>query len=69
MTCILYPSPDGYYVIRILERTVEPAVLTAADLTPQELGGKFDLGALLLAPYAEQAGVTRQSRGWASGIR
>ncbi len=59
---IVYPSQDGFYVIRILERTVEPALLTAADLGPQQLVGKFDLGALLLAPYAEQAGVTVNPR-------
>jgi len=59
---ILYPISNGYYVVRVLERTVEPAVLTAADLTPQQLGGKFDLGALILAPYAEQAGVTVNPR-------
>ena len=59
---ILYPSPDGYYVVRILERTVEPAVLTAAALQPQTLRGQFDLGALLLAPYAEAAGVTVNPR-------
>ncbi len=59
---IVYPSRDGFYVIRILERTVEPGRLTAADLTAQELVGKFDLGALLLAPYAEQAGVTVNPR-------
>ncbi len=59
---IVYPSQDGLYVIRILERTVEPAVLTAADLAPQQLLGKFDLGALLLAPYANQAGVSVNPR-------
>jgi hypothetical protein len=59
---ILYPISTGYYVVRILERTVEPAVLTADDLTPQQLGGKFDLGALMLAPYAEQVGVTVNPR-------
>jgi hypothetical protein len=59
---ILYPISNGYYVVRVLERTVEPAVLTADDLTPQQLGGKFDLGALMLAPYAEQVGVTVNPR-------
>jgi hypothetical protein len=59
---LLYPGPDGYFVIRIKSRSVEPAVLTAADLTPQELGGKFDLGALLLGPYAEAAGITVNPR-------
>jgi len=54
---ILYPSQSGYYVVRILDRTVEPGVLTAADLQPQDLGGQFDLGALLLQPYAESAGI------------
>ena len=38
------------------------AVLTAADLTPQDLGGKFDLGALLLGPYAEAAGISVNPR-------
>ena len=37
-------------------------MLTAADLTPQQLGGKFDLGALMLAPYAQQEGVTVNPR-------
>ena len=59
---ILYPGTNGYYVVRILDRTVAPAVLTAADLTPQELSGKFDLGSLLLVPYAESAGVTVNPR-------
>jgi hypothetical protein len=59
---ILYPISKGYYVVRVLERTVEPAVLTPDDLTAQQLGGKFDLGALMLAPYAEQAGVTVNPR-------
>jgi hypothetical protein len=51
---ILYPISNGYYVVRILDRTVEPAVLTPDDLTSQQLAGQFDLGALMLAPYAEQ---------------
>jgi len=59
---LLYPGPDGYFVIRIKSRSVEPAVLTAADLTPQDLGGKFDLGALLLGPYAEAAGISVNPR-------
>ena len=59
---ILYPNPDGYYVVRIRDRTVEDGVLTAADLTPQDLGGKFDLGALLLQPFAEQVGVSVNPR-------
>ncbi len=59
---IVYPSQDGFYVIRILDRTVQPALLTAADLAPQQLVGKFDLGALLLAPYADKAGVTVNPR-------
>jgi hypothetical protein len=37
-------------------------VLTAADLKPQGLGGKFDLGALLLGPYAEAAGISVNPR-------
>ena len=59
---ILYPNADGYYVVRIRDRSVEDGVLTAADLTPQDLGGKFDLGALLLQPFAEQVGVTVNPR-------
>ena len=59
---ILYPNADGYYVVRILDRSVEEGVLTAADLTPQDLGGKFDLGALLLQPFAEQLGVSVNPR-------
>ena len=59
---ILYPISGGYYVVRILDRTEEPATLTADDLTPQQLGGKFDLGALMLVPYAQQAGVTVNPR-------
>ena len=60
---LLYPGgPDGYFVIRIKSRSVEPAVLTAADLKPQDLGGKFDLGALLLGPYAEAAGISVNPR-------
>jgi hypothetical protein len=59
---ILYPISNGYYVVRILDRTVEPAVLTPDDLTSQQLAGQFDLGALMLAPYAEQEGVTVNPR-------
>jgi hypothetical protein len=59
---ILYPISNGYYVVRILDRTVEPAVLTPNDLTSQKLAGQFDLGALMLAPYAEQQGVTVNPR-------
>jgi hypothetical protein len=60
---ILYPSQDGYLVLRVLDRSEEPALLTAADLQQQQqISGAFDLGALLLAPYAEQAGVTVNPR-------
>ena len=59
---ILYPNANGYYVVRIRDRSVEDAVLTAADLSPQDLGGKFDLGALLLQPFAEQVGVSVNPR-------
>ncbi len=59
---ILYPISSGYYVVRILERTVEPAVLTPDDLTSQKIAGQFDLGALMLVPYAEQEGVTVNPR-------
>jgi len=63
---ILYPSPDGYLVLRILGRSVEPARLTAAALKAQPISGAFDLGALLLVPYAQQAGVSVNPRlgGW-----
>ena len=55
---ILYAYADGYFVVRILDRTVQPAVLTAADLqSQQQLGAQFDLAALLLEPYAQSAGV------------
>ena len=37
-------------------------MLTSAELSAQELGGKFDLGALLLAPYAQAAGVSVNPR-------
>ena len=66
---ILYPSSDGYYVVRILDRSVEPAILTAADLTPQDLGGKFDLGALLLRALRASSRVSPSTPDWASGIR
>lgn len=59
---LLYPSQNGYFVVRVLDRVEEPAVLTPADLSQQELAGKFDLGALLLAPYAEAAGVSVNPR-------
>lgn len=59
---ILYPSQDGYLVLRVLDRSEEPALLTAADLQQQQISGAFDLGALLLAPYAQQAGVTVNPR-------
>jgi hypothetical protein len=61
-------APTGVFnaqpgdVVRILDRTVEPAVLTPDDLTSQQLAGQFDLGALMLAPYAEQEGVTVNPR-------
>ena len=59
---ILYPSQDGYLVLRVLDRSEEPALLTAADLQQQQISGAFDLGALLLAPYAQQSGVTVNPR-------
>ena len=59
---ILYPSQDGYLVLRVLDRSEEPALLTAADLQQQQISGAFDLGALLLAPYAQQVGVTVNPR-------
>ncbi len=59
---ILYPNKNGYFVVRVLERTTEPAVLTTADLSAQQLDGQFDLGSLILQPYAQQAGVTVNPR-------
>ncbi len=59
---ILYPNANGYYVVRVLDRSVEDAVLTPAVLNPQDLGGKFDLGALLLQPFAEKVGVSVNPR-------
>ncbi len=59
---ILYPSQDSYLVLRVLDRAQRPAKLTAADLQQQQISGAFDLGALLLKPYAEQAGVTVNPR-------
>ncbi len=59
---ILYPSQGSYLVLRVLDRAEQPALLTAADLQQQQITGAFDLGALLLAPYAERAGVTVNPR-------
>ena len=59
---ILYPSQNGYFVVRVTERTEEEALLTPTELSAQELGGKFDLGALILAPYAQSAGVSVNPR-------
>ena len=59
---ILYPTQDSYLVLRVLDRAEKPALLTAAELQQQQISGAFDLGALLLAPYAQQAGVTVNPR-------
>lgn len=59
---ILYPSQDSYLVLRVLDRAEKPALLTAAELQQQQISGAFDLGALLLAPYEQQAGVTVNPR-------
>jgi len=56
---ILYPNPDGYYVLRILRRSVQPGVLTVDDLSAQKIGGQFDLGALCRRP-----GTGRAWRAW-----
>jgi hypothetical protein len=60
---IVYPNQNGYFVVRILDRTQEPAVLTAADVqASQSFADLFDLGALLLVPYAQTAGVSVNPR-------
>lgn len=70
---ILAPAADGgVAVLRITSRQEQPARLTANDLAAasqgagggpsQQLSAIFDLGALLLAPTAEQVGVTVNPR-------
>lgn len=54
---LVYPSPEGYYVLRILDRTVEEATLTADDVLSQPIRTADSLGALLLVPYARELGV------------
>lgn len=59
---VLYPSATDYLVLRVLQRTEEPTRLTAADLRTQPVSQVFELGALLLTPTGEQAGVTVNPR-------
>ena len=54
---LVYPSPEGYYVLRILDRTVEEAALTADYVLSQPIRTAESLGALLLVPYARALGV------------
>ncbi len=54
---IVYPNSDGYLVLRILDRTVEDATLTADAILSQQVQTAANLGALLLVPAAEQQGV------------
>ncbi|MET0967365.1 MAG: SurA N-terminal domain-containing protein [Nakamurella sp.] len=60
---ILFPSSDGYYVLRIVDRTEEPAVLTISALTAQQdISGVLDLGSLVLQPVAGSTGVSVNPR-------
>ena len=59
---VIFPSQNGYAVLRIIERTEQPGVLTAASVTSQQPTTIRDLGALLLAGYAQQAGVNVNPR-------
>ncbi|MET0966241.1 MAG: SurA N-terminal domain-containing protein [Nakamurella sp.] len=55
---ILYPYSDGYYVLRIVDRVEEPAVLTVNDLaSQQDIAGLLDLGSLVLQPVGSATGV------------
>lgn len=54
---IIYPNADGFLVLRILDRTVEEAALTADQILGQQVRSGANLAALLLVPYAEQQGV------------
>ena len=50
-------------MLRILDRVRRARrAHSRRPVAPQQIGGQFDLGALLLAPYAEQAGVTVNPR-------
>lgn len=60
---IIFPSQAGYLVLRITDRTVAPARLTAELLAgQQDPTAVLDLQALLLAPYAEREGVSVSPR-------
>jgi hypothetical protein len=60
---ILYPYSGGYYVLRIVDRVEEPAVLTLNDLaSQQDLTGLLDLGSLVLQPVGSATGVTVNPR-------
>jgi len=60
---IIFPYSDGYYVLRIVERVEEPAVLTVNNLaTQQDIGAVLDLGSLVLQPVGTATGVTVNPR-------
>jgi len=60
---ILFPYPDGYYVLRILDRVEEPAVVTINDLaSQQDIEGLLDLGSLVLQPVGDTTGVSVNPR-------
>ena len=66
---ILFPSSDGYYVLRIVDRTEEPAVLTVSDLSSQQdISAVLDLGSLALQPTGDRR-ASASTRGWVCGIR
>ena len=59
---LVYPSQNGYFVVRILDRSQEPGVLTPQIIqAAPDVAGIFDLGALLLVPYAQTVGRHRES--------
>ncbi|MEP6561451.1 MAG: SurA N-terminal domain-containing protein [Nakamurella sp.] len=60
---ILFPSSDGYYVLRIVEHTQVPAVLTINDLASQkDVETVLDLGSLALQPVGDSTGVSVNPR-------
>ena len=60
---IIFPYSDGYYVLRILDRVEEPAVLTINKLaSQQDIGAVLDLGSLVLQPVGSATGVTVNPR-------